>query len=96
MPVYDGTKVDYKKRKDKLPLLKKPIECTVVKIGKYLFVDPSLTEYKNVDARLTIAYSNGSVNAMQKGGEYPFSVEEVEEALKIAKRKTDEISKLLK
>ena len=96
MPAYDGTKVDYKKRKEKLPLLKKPIECTVVKIGKHLFVDPSLTEYKNVDARLTVAYSNGSVNAMQKGGDSPFSIEEIEEALKIAKRKCDEISKLLK
>lgn len=96
MPSYDGEKVDYKKRKEKLPLLRKPIECTVVKIGKYLFVDPCLVEYKNIDARLTVAYSDGNVNAMQKGGDFTFSVEEIEEALKIAKKKTDEINKFLK
>lgn len=96
MPFYDGEKIDYSKKKEKLPLVKRPIECTVYKIGKHLLVDPCLAEFDNIDARLTVAFSNGSVNAMQKGGDYTFTTEEVEEALKIAKKKTDEIGKLIK
>jgi len=96
MPSYDGERVDYKKKKEKLPLQKRPIECTVYKIGKHLLVDPCLAEFENIDARLTVAFSNNNVNAMQKGGNYTFTTEEIEKALKIAKKKTDEISKLLK
>ncbi len=96
MPSYDGEKVDYTKRKEKLPLLKRPIECTVVKIGKHLLVDPDLTEFKNIDARLTIAYSDGNVCALQKGGDHTLNYKEVEEMLKIAGKKCEEIKKLLK
>lgn len=96
MPSYDGKRVDYSKRKEKLSLLKRPVECTVFKIGKHLLVDPCLAEYKNIDARLTVAYSNGVINAIQKGGDYTFSFEEIEKALILAKKKCDEIEKLLK
>jgi len=96
IPSYDGERVDYSKKKDQLPLVKKPIECTVYKIGKHLLVDPCLAEFENIDARLTVAFSNNNVNAMQKGGDKIFTVDEIEKALKIAKKKTDEIGKLLK
>ena len=55
--------------KTPLPLKEIPIEVTVVKIkGKFL-VDPTIEEWKCIDARLTVGtMENGTICAMQKGG----------------------------
>jgi len=90
-------KVDYKtKTTNKLPLEKEPIECTVWKIGDKLLVDPTQDEENASDARLTVAITEESkICAMQKGGEAPFSEEEVLNIVDLAVKTTGEIRKAL-
>ncbi len=90
--------VDYKHpTSEKLPLNDLPITVTVVKIGDKLLVDPSLDERESIDARLTIAtMKNGTICAMQKGGEGFLTLDEVKEMLKIAERKSAELRSKVK
>ena len=55
IPKYEDGQVIRSERKKKLPVKKKPIECTFVKIGKAIMLDPILEEEKSMDARLTLA-----------------------------------------
>ena len=67
-----------KKTKDKINLKKVPIAVTVHKIGKSFIVDPSHEEEESSDARLTIAsLKDGTLCALQKGGEYPLTVDDI-------------------
>ena len=94
--------INYKKKTDQsLPLLKEPLAVTVYKIGGNLVVDPTAEEEKAHDARLTVASdSNGTISALQKGGEVPLTIDEVSKicdlALEKAKFLRDELNKALK
>ena len=96
----EGNKVDYDTpTKNKLPLIEDriPLTSTVFKSGNKLFVDPVLEETSEVDARVTIGISaSGDINAMQKGGAGFFTIDEVNEAVKMAKVVTDSLRKILK
>jgi len=82
----------------KLPLNedKLPLTVTMFKIGNNIFVDPTREEEDSAEARLTMEISKPEsqktemINAMQKGGEAPLAVEEIEkmvdEATKIFKK----------
>ena len=98
-PFYDKKeeKIDYhKKTKEPLPLLDEPIECTVLKIKNGFIVDPIIEEEKAMDARLTVAITkNGNICALQKGGEVPVTIEEVDKMIDIATQKTKELRKVL-
>lgn len=98
-PKYDEKKdvVNYdEKTKDKLPLTKLPMECTVIKIGNNFMVDPSLAEWRALDARLTAGIlDNGNICAMQKGGEEALTEEEVTKMLEIIIEKTKFLRKVL-
>ena len=89
-PEYKDEKVDYKtKTKKGLPIEKEPIEVTVYKIGKYFIVDPLTEEEKACDARLTVAVtSDEKICAMQKGGDYPLTSEDINEMIDIAFEKS--------
>ena|SRR3989344_2161580 len=89
-PEYKDEKVDYKtKTKKGLPIEKEPIEVTVYKIGKYFIVDPLTEEEKACDARLTVAVtSDEKICAMQKGGDYPLTSEDINEMVDIAFEKS--------
>ena len=90
--------VDYKNRSSKgLPLRKEsPISCTVCKLGEHLFVDPLDQEYENIDARVTVAtLDNGDLCSLQKGGDAPFSAEELVQAVELATKKSKEMRKQL-
>ena len=88
-PAYNGEKIDYSKHTDSLPLAKKPVECTVVKIGEHFLVDPRKDEEKVIDSRLTVAVmEDGNVCAMQKGGEKVLSNEDVDKMISLAIEKT--------
>ena len=79
-----------------LPLLKIPIEVTVLKVGDYFIVDPTTEEEKNIDARLTVALSDDNhICAMQKGGDVPLSIEEIGSMVDIAIKKIAELRKKL-
>ena len=96
-PKYDGEKLDYHEHtKEKLPLLKEPIGITVRKIGDYFIVDPTNEEEKAGETRLTVTTTKeGNICAMQKGGEDPLTIDEVDKMVEFAIKKTKEIRKLL-
>ena len=96
-PSLDGEKVDYKKKTDKkLQLEKMPIAITVIKIGDKFIVDPDTEEEKAVDARLTVSsIEDGTLCAMQKGGDFPLTMEDVDKMLDIGIEKAKELRKCL-
>ena len=95
-PGFDGLKLDYKNRTNKpLPIRKVPIAVTIYKIGKYLLVDPSAEEEELVEARLTVTSADGKLAALQKGGNYPLTLEEVDQMLELGIAKAKELSKYL-
>ncbi len=81
---------------ERFPVQKKPVAVTVAKINGKLLVDPSLEEEQVMDARLTITtVEDGSICAMQKGGPFYFTRDEVEKAYMLAKEKSAELRNLL-
>ncbi len=96
-PEYDGTAVNYKHLSDKrLPILRAPVSITVHKLAEFFFVDPTVDEEKVIDARLTVAMTDGKVCAMQKGGNLPLSIEDVARMIDIASEKAEQIRGELK
>ena len=99
-PSYEDGAVKYDKITDTpLPVDKKliPITVTVYKIGKHLVVDPLQAEEEVADARISVAViEDGSLVALQKGGESPLSSEEVEQMTSLAVAKAKELRAYLK
>ena len=81
--------VNYKKKTDvSLPILREPISITVYKVNGQLLVDPIVEEEDVYEARLTVATDkDGVVSAMQKGGNGPLTLEEIEKMVSIALEK---------
>ena len=88
-PKYENGEIDYKTRTSKkLPLSQEPIPVTIIKIGSKFLVDPDLQEEKAYDARLTVATTpDGTVSALQKGGDEVLTIAEVDEMVKLALEK---------
>jgi exosome complex component RRP42 len=90
----------------KLPLNagKMPLTTTFFKIGDKIFVDPTREEEDVTEGRLTIEVSKPDkdemINAMQKGGEAVFSIEEIEsmieESTKVFKKLNSLVNEELK
>src|SRR3989338_2439806 len=97
-PKYENNKLDYKEKTDKKLYLKDlPITVTVIKIGDKLIVDPDLDEEKVIDARLSVAsLSDGTLCALQKGGDYPLTSEDIDRMVHIALEKAKELRKFIK
>ncbi|MCH8003633.1 MAG: exosome complex protein Rrp42 [Nanoarchaeota archaeon] len=97
-PEYKDDKIDYKKKTSKgLDLKDIPLSVTVIKIGDKFIVDPDSDEEKAIDARLTVAsLSDGTLCAMQKGGDYPLTAEDVSKMVDIGVEKGKELRKLVK
>ncbi len=97
LPAYEGGKLDYKTRtKERLPITKAPLSVTVLKIGDHYIVDPTFEEEKIYDSRLSVAVEeNGTLCALQKGGDDPLSEEDVMSMIDIAVEKTEELRKFL-
>ena len=96
-PSFDGEKVDYKKKTSKkLELEKVPIAVTVVKIGNKFIIDPDTEEEKVIDTRLTVSsIEDGTLCALQKGGDFPLTEEEIGKMLDIGIEKGKELRKYL-
>ncbi|MBI5798052.1 exosome complex protein Rrp42 [Candidatus Woesearchaeota archaeon] len=86
-------KIDYhEKTKTKVPLTKLPLACTVWKVGDTFLVDPSEAEERAANARLSVVFTeDGKICAMQKGGDFPLTEEEIMEAVHLAEKKTKEL-----
>ena len=81
----------------KLPLGPVPISCTLIKIGDKILVDPTLKEWEVADARLTMGMlEDGTLCSLQKGGDTPLTIEEIDQMVGIATKKTKELRKVLK
>ncbi|MFT4304047.1 MAG: exosome complex protein Rrp42 [Candidatus Woesearchaeota archaeon] len=95
--VDDRLIINYKEKTDEsLPLEKLPIGITICKIGDTLLVDPTSEEEKAIDTRLSIAsIDNGELCALQKGGDGPLTIEEIEAMLDLGLRTAAEIRKKL-
>ena len=95
MPKYEDGVVIREESKGKLPVKKKPVECTFAKIEDMIVLDPSLGEDHALDARLTVATVGDRVCAMQKGGEGSFTTKEINEIVDMSFKKGKELTKLL-
>ncbi len=97
-PKFDGEKVSYKEKTNKkLQLKNVPLSVTVCKIGNKFIVDPTSEEEKVLDARLTIATTEeGTLCALQKGGECPLTQEEIMQMIDIGIEKGKELRGALK
>src|SRR5256886_16960513 len=80
-----GEEVIEKGGHHQLPLNNHPVAVTFAKIDKTIVVDPSLEEEQVMSARLTVTIDkNGHLCAMQKGGLYGFTPDELEKAVHLA------------
>ncbi len=99
-PVYDEKigRVKYGEwTNKKLSIEKIPVACTIGKINGKMILDPSSEEEKVLDARLTISTTEGkTINAIQKGGNSWFSIEEINTIIDLSFEKGNELRKLLK
>lgn len=96
-PKLDGEKIDYKEKTDKkLEITKTPIVVTVIKIGEKFIVDPDIDEEKAIDARLTVTtIEDGNLCSLQKGGNYPLTVDDIMKMIDIGIEKGKELRKVL-
>ena len=92
-PKYENEKIDYKVKTDKkLPVNVLPIAVTVIKLGNSFLVDPDTEEENVIDARLTVSTKeDGTICSLQKGGETPFTFEEIDKIVDIAIEKSAEL-----
>jgi len=97
-PKFDGEKVDYKEKSSKKLKLKHiPLSVTICKIGDHFIVDPTSDEEKMIDARLSVAtLEDGTLCAMQKGGEDELTAEDIMKMIEIGIEKGKELRKALK
>jgi len=97
-PEYKDGKIDYKKKTSKgLDLKDTPLSVTVIKIADKFIVDPDSDEEKAINARLTVASLNdGTLCALQKGGDSPLTAEDVSKMIDIGVEKGKELRKLVK
>ena len=94
----ENMKIDYaQKTKTKVPLTKLPISCTVWRVNNELLVDLTVEEELASNARLSVVFTDdGKICAMQKGGDSPFTSEEISHVLDIAEKKTQELRRHFK
>ena len=95
IPKYEDGKIIREETSGKLPVSKKPVECTHIKVGDTIMLDPTLVEEQGMDARLTVATTEKSICAMQKGGNGSFTIKEVEDIIDQSFKKGKELRKLL-
>ncbi len=99
MPKYEDGSVKYgEPAREKLPLSLKelPVTVTVYKIGAHFIVDPLPEEESAADARITAEFvKDGSLVALQKGGEQPISPEDIDAMVALAQAKSGELRKFL-
>ena len=80
-----------------MPITNYPIMTTFAKIKDRILVDPGLEEEKVADARLSVSTDpDGRVRAMQKGLNGSFSYPEIQDIVKKAAKKGDELRDILK
>lgn len=96
LEIKDDKVVFGKRTKESLPIKGMPIPVTVLKIGDNLIVDPTDAEEEVLEARLTVSVlEDGTLCAMQKGGDATLSEKDINEMIDLAVKKSEEIRKKL-
>ena len=97
-PKYEDDKIVRKERTTKkLSLKNVPVSVTVCKIGSKCIIDPTSEEEKVIDARLTVAsLEDGTLCALQKGGDYALTEEDIANMIEIGIEKGNELRGALK
>jgi exosome complex component RRP42 len=81
----------------KLHILEDVVEITIYKIGDHFIVDPTTDEEQIYDARLTIGIKeNNELCALQKGGEFGLSADDIDHMISIALKHAPMLRKALK
>ncbi len=96
-PKLEDDVINYKELTDEaIPLEFLPVSCTIHKMGDKFVVDPTRDEELASDARLTVAFTEeGKICAMQKGGDSPFTEDEVLKIIDLGAEKTAELRQFL-
>jgi len=98
----NGKTVELNKEvREPLPITNKVVTVSIGKVNEKFIVDPNIDEEQVLDCRLAISVSeDGKIAGMQKMGSGTFTVNEVVEAVKIAKEASktlfDKINEALK
>jgi len=97
LPKLNGDKVVFGEHtKEKLPLKRLAITCTLSKINDKILLDVNEKEEDVIDSRLTVAISEkNNIHALQKGGNKGLTIEDIDAMIDIAQEKTKELRKLL-
>lgn len=95
MPKVEDEKIVRGEFADDLPMVFKPINVTVCKVGKQFLLDPNFAEENIVDAKLSIAVrDDDKICALQKQGLKELEFSDVEKMIDIAIEKSNEIRNL--
>lgn len=95
IPKYENGVIIRKDYVGKLPVSKIAVPVTFAKIGDKIILDPNYEEDMVKDARLTITTTD-TINAIQKGGNGTFTIDEIKKCVDIAFEKGNEIREILK
>ncbi|RJS84499.1 exosome complex protein Rrp42 [Candidatus Bathyarchaeota archaeon] len=92
----EGEEVKIKPGFKPLPIRNYPVTVTLAEIDGKLVVDPWLDEEEVMNARITFAFDkDGNICAIQKGGGGTFTKEQILEAMRIAREKSEELRRLV-
>jgi exosome complex component RRP42 len=92
----EGGEIKIKPGYTPLPIRNYPIAVTFAKINDKLILDPWLEEEQVMDARLTMTLDkDGKICAIQKGGYGYLTTQQILEAAKIVREKTEELRKVV-
>lgn len=92
----DDYKVDRSEHTSKkLDMNKIPVTVTVCMVGDKMVLDPTSTEEKVIEARLSVALVDGVIHALQKGNAKGLKIEQIEKMLELAMKKEKELRKFL-
>jgi len=96
VPKLEDDKIIRDKTEMKLPLLHTPITVTVGKFSDKFIIDPLKEEEEILDSKISVAVmEDGKICAMQKSGESSLSMEDANEMIDLAVKKSKEMRKLL-
>jgi exosome complex component RRP42 len=97
MPRLEDDKIIREKTEKKLPIVFKPINVTVGKVGNNFLLDPNLEEESILEAKLSVATrEDGKICAMQKQGVKELNISDIEKMVELATTKGKELRKLIK
>jgi exosome complex component RRP42 len=97
MPELEDDKIIRDKLEKKLPVVFKPINVTVGKVGDKFLLDPNLEEESILETKLSVAImEDGKVCAMQKQGKKELDISDIEKMIELAMEKSKQIRKMIK